>query len=124
MSRFIRVGVFAAAIVGLASAQAADARQAASQVRAGRELAQTVCSACHQVESNQEFPPVLDPPAPSFQVIADRPNTTLASLKTFMANTKWDEHTLPMKMPNMMLEPGQQTQLARYIMSLRKAPPR
>lgn len=74
--------------------------------------------------TDQEFPPLLDQPPPTFQVIADRPGTTLASLKRFMAHTQWDEHSLPMTMPDLMLQPEQQDALARYILSLRSTPPK
>src|SRR5512146_1258466 len=42
----------------------------------GEHVARLVCSACHVVAENQEFPPLLNPPAPSFMEIADRPGTS------------------------------------------------
>lgn len=38
----------------------------------GQRIAQLVCSACHVVPQDQEFPPILRRPAPSFGEIANR----------------------------------------------------
>lgn len=123
MIRLITPAAVAMAIVASCPAQAAP-RSPTDAAHRGRDTAETVCSACHQVGPSQQFPPTLDPPAASFQSIADRPTTTLAGLKRFMAHTKWDEHTLPMTMPNMMLTAEQQDTVARYILSLRTPPGR
>lgn len=96
------------------------AARAAPSVAAGREIAQDVCSACHSVAPQQEFPPLLDQHVPTFQEIADNPATTAQSLHRFISTTHWDEKTIPMSMPNMMLQSGQVDQVTRYILSLRK----
>jgi hypothetical protein len=46
-----------------------------------------ICDACHVAASDQQFPPILRPPAPSFQAIADRPGTTAALLRNFLLTT-------------------------------------
>ncbi len=113
------VAVFALALGGSALGAA---RPETPAIHTGRELAETVCSACHVVETNQEFPPILEQTTPSFQEIADRPGTTLGSLRSFMAHTKWDAHTQPMTMPSLMLSPDERDSLSRYILSLRTVP--
>ena len=123
MSLVPNIAAIGLVVLTATAANAAPAGSAA-QLRAGRELAQTVCSACHQVEAKQETLIVLDPPAPSFQTIADKPGTTQAGLRKFMAHTKWDAHTLPMTMPDLMLTPEQQDVLSRYILSQKTIAPR
>ncbi|HZZ31548.1 MAG TPA: c-type cytochrome, partial [Phenylobacterium sp.] len=112
---------FTIATLGVAAGLAHSAAAAsASSIAAGREIAMNVCSACHAVSEHPEFPPLLDQPAPSFQVIADRPATTAASLRRYVTTTHWDETSIPMTMPNLMLQSDQADQVARYIISLRK----
>jgi len=118
-ARAARVGVLLLALSSVWPARADTPRQRSEAVRAGRELAEIVCSACHKVGPTQDIATILDPPAPSFQLIADRPTTTAAGLRRFMAHTDWDHHTFPMTMPDLMLEPDQQASLAAYIVSLR-----
>ncbi|MGZ6039846.1 MAG: c-type cytochrome, partial [Phenylobacterium sp.] len=89
-------------------------------VRAGHEIAVEICSTCHQVGDPQAFPPMLDQATPSFQEIANRPATTAASLRRYITTTHWDEKTIPMTMPSLMLMSDQADQVTRYIMSLRQ----
>ena len=86
----------------------------------GRKFALAVCSACHVVASDQEFPPQLNQHAPDFQEIADRPNTTAISLRRFIGMTHWDLQTVPMTMPDFALTDKQKDDAIRYILSLRK----
>ena len=86
----------------------------------GAHLAQLLCGACHVVAKDQEFPPYLKQPAPSFFVVAARPDTTAESLHRFLAQTHWDEKSIPMKMPNPLLTPEEADALTRYILSLRQ----
>ena len=103
------------------TAQADDVPQHAAPItRRGEHLARVVCSACHVVASDQEFPPLLIHPAPSFSDIANRPDTTQKSLRHFIMTTHWDETTIPMTMPNPLLPPEDVTAVTRYILSLRK----
>jgi mono/diheme cytochrome c family protein len=89
-------------------------------VKRGEDDARLICSACHVVAKDQQFSPLLQPPAPSFEEIANRPNTTVDSVRHFVTHTHWDEKTLPMRMPDLMLTAEQATELARYLVSLRK----
>ena len=89
------------------------------QVQAGRKLAQDVCATCHDVSANQQFPPALLNPAPTFVSIANRPGTTRDSLIKFLATTHGDLTQLPLKMPEMMLMERQREAAAAYILTLR-----
>jgi len=79
-----------------------------------------VCSACHEVARDQEYPPILAKPAPSFSEIAHRPGTSVESLQRFIVSTHWDVNALPMTMPNPMLSRDEARSVARYIVSLRR----
>jgi hypothetical protein len=69
--------------------------------------------------SDQRFMPVLQPPAPSFDSIAQRNDTNADSLRTFITTThRGLDH--PKGMPNPYLADYQITQVVAYILSLRK----
>ncbi len=102
---------------GAQSAPVAHARSGA--VARGEHIARIICSACHVVAKDQEYPPMLDTPGPSFFDVANRPGTTEASLRHFIITTHWDERTLPMTMPNPMLTAEDTRAVAKYIVSLR-----
>lgn len=85
----------------------------------GEHIARTICSACHVVASDQDFPPLLREPAPPFAEIANRPGTTDKSLRHFITSTHWNERTLPMRMPNPQLTDEQTRAVTRYILGLR-----
>jgi mono/diheme cytochrome c family protein len=89
-------------------------------VARGDHIARSVCSACHMVAADQEFPPLLVSPAPSFADVANRPGTSSRSLERFITSTHWDLDKLPMSMPNLMLSKEETVAVARYILSLRK----
>ena len=85
---------------------------------AGRALALKVCTACHVVSPDQPFPPIRYEPAPPFQAIANRPDTGMGTLTTFLRTT----HTTveqPFTMPNLLLTDRQVMDLSAYILSLR-----
>lgn len=63
---------------------------------------------------------MLEPPAPSFADIANRPGMTAKTIRHFILTTHWDQKTIPMTMPNLMLMPEDASALAVYIMSLKK----
>lgn len=100
-------------------ARATERNSADANVARGAELARTVCSVCHMVTRNGDFPPVLRPPAPSFLDIANRPGTTAKSLRHFILSTHWDLKTGPVTMPNPAMRPEDASALAAYILSLR-----
>ncbi len=93
--------------------------QGSSQSR-GEQIAREVCSNCHVVAKDQEFPPLLVNPAPPFADIAHRPATSLESLRHFIRNTHWDTQRIPMSMPSPMLTDDETTAVARYILGLKK----
>jgi len=84
----------------------------ASDVAAGRDLALQICANCHVVASNQWFAPRLNPPAPDFRVIANRPATSERGVSEFLLAPHG-------KMPDPMLAGYQVTLLVDYLMSLR-----
>ena len=111
------IALFALCIVaGAAFAQPADK---ADDVRKGHDLAAMVCASCHVAAADQRFTPVLNPPAPSFESIAQRPDTTAESLEKFMTTTHRGLDN-PGGMPNPYLMDYQVKQLVAYILSLRK----
>lgn len=63
----------------------------------------------------------MDPPAPSFKEIANRPVTTVQSVRHFVLTTHWDPpYNLPLRMPSPMLLPNDADDVAKYVLSLRK----
>jgi mono/diheme cytochrome c family protein len=112
------------ALMATLSASAAGAEEAHGKGSAaeGRNVALQVCWACHVVAPDQEFPPMLNQHTPSFDEIANNPNTTAKSLRQFISKTHWNEQTIPMTMPNPMLVDEQTTEVVNYILSLRKHP--
>ncbi|MGO9423933.1 MAG: c-type cytochrome [Steroidobacteraceae bacterium] len=103
-----------------AAAPAAD-KASEGQLAHGRKLALAICSACHVVASDQEFSPLLNPPAPPFADIANRAESTRAALRHFVSATHWDEKSLPLTMPNPSLTDSQIADVVAYILSLRKS---
>jgi len=102
-------------VAGHATAQEID------DVAQGHHLATIICSACHIAARDQPFEPILRPPAPSFDSIAQRASTTSESLQRFLATTHKDIGN-PQGMPNPQLLDYQVTQLSAYLLSLRKRP--
>ena len=96
----------------------AHAQAPEGNAAAGHEFALKVCSACHVVATDQEFPPIRRPPAPAFRSIANRPATTAESVRTFLLST---HRTIeqPYNMPNLALSDDQVANEAAYILSLR-----
>jgi mono/diheme cytochrome c family protein len=90
-----------------------------AEVRRGEQIARGQCSACHIVAQHQEYPPLLEQPGPSFQSIADRPDSTEKSLHRFVAATHWDQKSVPFTMPNPELSSQDMRAVIRYILSLR-----
>jgi mono/diheme cytochrome c family protein len=99
------------------SARAQDA--GTDDVQQDHRLATLVCSACHVAAPDQPFEPILRPPAPSFESIAQRASITNDSVQTFLTTTHRDIGN-PRGMPNPQLLDYQVKQLAAYLLSLRK----
>jgi mono/diheme cytochrome c family protein len=95
-----------------------------ADLRAGFRIARNVCSACHVVQPGQPGGTVLIHPGPSFQEIANRPDTTPASLRAFITGTSWDMATRPITMPRQGLSEQSTQQVVTYVLSLRTQPPR
>jgi Ca2+-binding EF-hand superfamily protein/mono/diheme cytochrome c family protein len=90
-------------------------------VRQGREVAETVCSNCHVVAPDQRFVPILRPPAPPFETLAQRSTMTADWLQTFLTTTHRDISN-PRGMPNPQLIDSHIAQVSAYVLSLRKQP--
>ena len=93
----------------------------ADDIRKGRELAILVCANCHVAAPDQPYRPILQPPAPSFDSIAQRKNITADSVQVFLTTTHRGLDN-PKGMPNPELLDSQVKQVAAYLLSLRKAP--
>jgi mono/diheme cytochrome c family protein len=110
--------LFATMVLAGAACHAAAADDA-DKVANGHQLALVICSACHIAAPDQKTPPILSPPAPSLETLANKPGVTAASVQKFLltihlslANGK--------DMPNPQLIEDQARDLALYVMSLRK----
>jgi mono/diheme cytochrome c family protein len=98
-----------------ASVQALSEEAAASQ---GHRFALLVCAACHVVATDQEVPPILRTPGPSFDAIANKPGTTGDSLRVFLSTTH-AKIAASTSMPNPQLADYQMAEVISYILSLR-----
>jgi len=101
--------------VGLVSAFAQP--DAEDEVKKGHQLAAAICAVCHVAAADQPYPPIMNPPAPSFATIAQRMDAE--SLTKFIATTHRGLDT-PRGMPNPELMDYQIKQVVAYILSLRK----
>jgi mono/diheme cytochrome c family protein len=97
----------------------AQADNLAAERAHGEHIARLICSSCHIVAKDQEFPPILNWPTPSFFDIANRPGVSVKDLQRFITETHWDMDKLPMTMPNPQLTKEQTQAVAEYILSLR-----
>jgi mono/diheme cytochrome c family protein len=112
---FLAISAFSA----LATAQAQQASSAADDVQKGRYLAGLICSICHVAGPDQLVEPILRPPAPSFETIAQRSTTSADSIRTFLTTTHRNISN-PAGMPNPELLDFQMRQVEAYLLSLRK----
>jgi mono/diheme cytochrome c family protein len=107
----------ATAILGsigfLTSTQMAPGIEASSpqsvDLSVGRHLAETVCSACHQIDAAS--PTGKNPAAPSFVDISRMPSTSELAIKVFLRTP----HPI---MPNFILSPEEIDSVTAYILSL------
>ena len=105
------------------AAHALAAQPEETAIRAGKTIAVTACIACHVVSRDQEVKPVLGPGIPSFEEIANRPGTTVDSLRAAMKVAKWHDPAMAATLLQMSrLSDSQRTQVATYILSLRAKP--
>ena len=112
------LGAFA---IAAGAAWTASPQQAAptDDAQEGHKLAVIICSNCHVAASDQPFAPILRPPAPSFESIAQGGNTTTDSVQAFLTSTHRSISN-PDGLPNPMLLDFQIKQVAAYLLSLRK----
>jgi mono/diheme cytochrome c family protein len=106
---------FSIALTGSASAQDSD------DVQQGRRVADLVCNPCHVIARDDPHRPLLEPAAPSFDSIAQRPDLTAASLQAFLKTTHSGVGNLR-GMPNPGLVDSYARQVVTYILSLRRTP--
>jgi len=118
-ARFTCMGAVAFVLPGVALGGDARAGNPGTDRSYGEHIARIVCSACHVVAQDQEFPPILDWPTPSFFDVANAPEVSSLNLQRFITRTHWDGQKLPMTMPNPELTPEQSQAVAKYILSLR-----
>ncbi|HLH96392.1 MAG TPA: cytochrome c [Xanthobacteraceae bacterium] len=100
------IAVAAAALVGgVVQAQEFGDRQK------GRALARQVCAECHAVGNRRLRSPNTQ--SPTFAAIAATPGMTATALNVFL-------HTSHRNMPNIILSADQTSDIAAYILSLKK----
>jgi mono/diheme cytochrome c family protein len=88
-------------------------------IQQGHHWANTICAICHVATPDQGIEPLLHPPGPPFESIAQRPGISAEWIRNFLATTHHDIGSAK-GMPNPMLLDFQMEQVAAYIMSLRK----
>lgn len=93
--------------------------KAPANVQAGRLVALQTCAACHTVSAGSQMKPNLNPPAPNFGRIANRPDTTAESLLAFL-KTKHQSVANWRLMPGVKTTDEQDRAVVDYIMSLKK----
>ncbi len=105
-------------LMGLCPASAQQ-NSTADEVSQGHHVAVEICSICHVAAPDQAHLPLLEPPAPPFASIAQRPDINAQSLTKFITTThRGLDH--PAGMPNPDLADFQVTEVVAYILSLRK----
>jgi len=111
----------ASLLVPLMTVGAAFAQQPQNvdDIRQGHQLAAMLCAQCHLAAADQRFMPDLNPPAPPFAAIAQRPDLSADWLKTYLDTTHRGLDS-PKGMPNPYLADYQVRQVTAYLLSLRK----
>lgn len=89
-----------------------------NDARKGRQLAVDYCALCHVAAPDQPTPPVMRPPAPSFESIAQRQDTNENAMRTFLKTTHAGLDR-PNGMPNPRLSDSELRQVIDYLLSLR-----
>jgi mono/diheme cytochrome c family protein len=103
------IPLLTAILLGIAIQSAAA--QDIGDLAAGRQLAQTWCSSCHQVDPAQQRG--VDNGVPAFIAIARMPSTTPLALRAFL-------QTPHAQMPDLHLSRNEIDDLTGYILSLRQ----
>jgi cytochrome c len=89
---------------------AGGATPAADSITAGHKLAEAWCKACHAIDATTAG---TSNNAADFVAVANMPSTTELSVKVFLRSS----HP---SMPNLVLTPEQTSDIASYILSLRR----
>lgn len=92
-----------------AATSAPEMTAGASPAR-GLAYSQSVCAACHAVETGQTRSP--NPQAPPFEVIANLPGMTPTALNAWL-------HSPHPSMPNVIVTPDDRDDVAAYLNSLK-----
>ena len=119
MMKTISVSMVALAVLG--SSALAQETTTPDAVQQGKRLAVRICSDCHVVARGDVPQPILQPPAPSFESIAQRGTMTADSIRIFLTTTHRDISN-PKGMPNPQLVDDQIGRLMAYLLSLQKKP--
>jgi len=106
-------------LVGTCTLAKAESLSREELVSQGRKFAVLVCAACHVVATDQRSPPILRTPGPTFDAIANKPETTETLLRTFLLTTH-GKVINPPGMPNPELADYQMNEVIAYILSLRR----
>jgi mono/diheme cytochrome c family protein len=113
MTKLTIATAFLGLIGFLTSAQTVSSMEPSSpqsiEPSVGRHLAETVCSACHQIDAAS--PTGKNPAAPSFVDISRMPSTSELAIKVFLRTP----HPI---MPNFILSPEEIDSVTAYILSL------
>ena len=102
--------VLIAAVIGIVVASEQSPGQEIGSVGRGRALAQQECARCHAVEKQQAQSPNED--APPFHELASTPGMNAMALSAAL-------NTSHRSMPNLVLAPDEQSDIAAYILSLK-----
>jgi mono/diheme cytochrome c family protein len=119
ISTILALALFMWALAGEPRAQSVT--QDTAQVQRGREIADKVCWICHVTGRDQEYSPILKEPGPDFRAIAEKSDTTSASLTAFL-HTAHRTEDKTYTMPNPGLSDEMISAVVGYIMSLKHHP--
>lgn len=111
---FLALGAWSASTI----AQAQQVGGVSDDVQNGHHLAVLMCSNCHVISPYQSIEPILRPPAPSFESIAQRSTTSADTIRTFLTTTHRNLGNAA-GMPNPELLDFQTRQVEAYLLSLR-----
>jgi len=115
----VKFRIAAASVLLAASFVGSAWGQQAEDVKEGRRLADLICANCHVVANDQIVSPILQPPAPSFESIAQRSSFNADSVTTFLRTMHRDARQAS-GMPNLHLLEYEIKALVVYLASLQK----
>jgi len=110
-----------AVLLGTGAGSSAQDAGARADVQRGRGLALSLCASCHVVAADAPTQLIVQPPAPSFEVIANRPGASEESLRKVLGGV----HKNVMNstyMKSLLLPDRDAIAITHYILSLKKQP--